>query len=181
MKDLRETIQLNFPRPSSDQDAELLHDPEAFGDSESEHYVSMRPADKPFQLPSRLRQPPVEVLRDLVEVYRTVIHFQPLPLFDPDDLLSRLTVFPQYLLWSFLALTLAFTSHEFYRNHQADAIELYACLAKDTVMKEAVEGSLKREVVQSLCLLSLKEIKGKCTRFQISYTYPPTSCSRIMY
>ncbi|KAB8255651.1 hypothetical protein BDV32DRAFT_154063 [Aspergillus pseudonomiae] len=104
---------------------------------------------------------PVEALDHFVEVYRTRIHLQPLPLFNLDGLRDRLVTSSRFLLYSFLALSLNFGSHEFYRGREQEAIELYTRSAEDATMKLAVEGISKIEVIESLCILALKDLIGQ--------------------
>lgn len=105
--------------------------------------------------------PPIEVLKYFIEIYRTKIHMQPLPLFDLSDIQQVLSGTSQFLLWSFLSLTLKFSSHQFYGGKEPEAIAFYTRSAEDQVMKLAVEGATCPKVSQSLCLLALSEIKGK--------------------
>lgn len=103
----------------------------------------------------------MEVLGHFIEVYRTRIHFQPLPLFNLEGLRDRLATSPRFLLHSFLALSLNFDSHEFYRGKEQEAVQLYSRSAEDATMKLAVEGISKIEVIESLCLLAVKDLIGK--------------------
>ncbi|KAB8208572.1 hypothetical protein BDV34DRAFT_189838 [Aspergillus parasiticus] len=119
-----------------------------------------RSDSNPCFAPSHL-EPPVEVLNHFVEVYRTRIHFQPLPLFNLEGLRDRLATSPRFLLHSFLALSLNFGSHEFYRGREQEAVQFYTRFAEDGTMKLAVEGISKIEVIESLCLLALKDLFGQ--------------------
>ncbi|KAI2882760.1 transcriptional regulator family: Fungal Specific TF [Aspergillus niger] len=103
--------------------------------------------------------PPAETLGHFIEVYRKVLHLQPLPLFDMDTLQSDLAKAPEFLLWSFLALILSFSGHEFYHGRESDARNFYSQSAEQAVVKMAVEGIPRVEVLQSLCLLALRHIK----------------------
>lgn len=96
-----------------------------------------------------------------METYKQSIHLQPLPLFSFADIEQYLTSAPKFLLWSFLALTLTFSSHEFYHGLEEEAIQFYADDAEEKVMKLAFEGTVEATVVQSLCLLAMRYIKGK--------------------
>ncbi|KAE8416583.1 hypothetical protein BDV36DRAFT_310045 [Aspergillus pseudocaelatus] len=116
--------------------------------------------NSPCFAPSYL-EPPVEVLGHFMEVYRTRIHFQPLPLFNLEGLRDRLANSPRFLLHSFLALSLNFGSHEFYRGREQEAVQLYTRSAEDATMKLAVEGISKIEVIESLCLLAVKDLIGQ--------------------
>lgn len=91
-----------------------------------------------------------------------IIHLQPLPLFRLEDLQKYLTTAPRFLLWSFLALTLTFSNHEFYGGRVSEAIEFYTQSAHDTVIKLAAEGVTRLEVTQSMCLLALRYVEGEC-------------------
>ncbi|GKZ25930.1 hypothetical protein AbraIFM66951_002460 [Aspergillus brasiliensis] len=76
-----------------------------------------------------------------------------------NTLQSDLTKAPEFLLWSFLSLLLQFSSHEYYHNKEADARNFYSHSAEQAVVKMAVEGIPRVEVLQSLCLLALRHIK----------------------
>ncbi|GKZ57639.1 hypothetical protein AnigIFM49718_002963 [Aspergillus niger] len=76
-----------------------------------------------------------------------------------DTLQSDLAKAPEFLLWSFLALILPFSGHEFYHGRELDARNFYAQSAEQVVVKMAVEGIPRVEVLQSLCLLALRHIK----------------------
>jgi hypothetical protein len=83
-----------------------------------------------------------------------------LPLFNPDDLWERMAILPQFLLHSFLALMLKFSIHEFYHGEEVEAASLYNRLAADATMRLAFDGAPRLEVIQSLCLLTLRNIAG---------------------
>ncbi|KIW23627.1 uncharacterized protein PV07_11813 [Cladophialophora immunda] len=114
---------------------------------------------------AKLPEPPPQVLDYLVDIYRKKIHLQPLPLLSPEDLRTIIDNSPQYLRWSFLALTVSFSNHDFYKGKSSEAIKLYSRSAADTVMKLAAGGNSRVDVLQSLCLLAFKDIKAhKLTR-----------------
>ncbi|KAJ3458906.1 hypothetical protein MRS44_013015 [Fusarium solani] len=102
--------------------------------------------------------PPPEALNHFVQIYKTTLHLQPLPLFNPDDLWERMAILPQFLLHSFLALMLKFSIHEFYHGEEVEAASLYNRLAADATMRLAFDGAPRLEVIQSLCLLTLRNI-----------------------
>lgn len=116
---------------------------------------------KPIELSSPSLEPPVHVLDHLVEVYRTRIHLRPLPLFNLEGLRDRLANSPRFLLHSFLALSLNFGSHGFFRGREQEAVQFYTRSAQDGTMELAVEGISKVEVIESLCLLAVKDLIGK--------------------
>ncbi|KID65088.1 Transcription factor, fungi, partial [Metarhizium hybridum] len=103
-------------------------------------------------------EPSAEALAHFVKIYRDRIYFQPLPLFDPQCLKDRLHLFPYYLRWSFLALALHFSTHEFYSGNESEATALYMTSARGVVQELSTQGVVKTEVLQSLCLLALCEI-----------------------
>ncbi|PWY93101.1 hypothetical protein BO94DRAFT_359431 [Aspergillus sclerotioniger CBS 115572] len=103
--------------------------------------------------------PPTQTLEHLIYVYRRTLHLQPLPLFNIDTLRTHLTRAPEFLLWSFLALALTFSSHEFYQNKESEARKFYTQSAEEAVLKMAIEDIPRVEVIQSLCLLALRHIK----------------------
>lgn len=108
--------------------------------------------------------PPSEVLDHLVEVYRIKLHFQPLQLFRLVGLRDHLLTSPQFLRWSFLALTLHFSSHEFYSGCEAEAIEFYGTSSRQEATGLALQGIPRLEVLQALSLLVLVDVAGKyCT------------------
>ncbi|KAE8375415.1 hypothetical protein BDV26DRAFT_14948 [Aspergillus bertholletiae] len=104
---------------------------------------------------------PVEVLDHFVEIYRQRIHFQPLPLLNLNGLRSHLAASSSLLLHSFLALALHFGSHEFYRGREQEALQFYTRSAEDATMRLAAEGISKLEVIESLCLLAMKDLIGQ--------------------
>ncbi|SCO84176.1 uncharacterized protein FRV6_08303 [Fusarium oxysporum] len=110
-------------------------------------------------------EPPSDLLTDFVNAYREKIYFQPLPLFEPKRFQLKTGTLPQYLRWSFLALSLHYTSHNFYYGLEAKAIEYYTTSARSVVVDMAAEGLVKLEVMQALCLLALCDhIAGKSSR-----------------
>lgn len=117
--------------------------------------------------------PPAETLGHFIEVYRKVLHLQPLPLFDMDTLQSDLAKAPEFLLWSFLALILSFSGHEFYHGRESDARNFYSQSAEQAVVKMAVEGIPRVEVLQSLCLLALRHIKGTYPKINVKDLFSP--------
>jgi hypothetical protein len=108
-------------------------------------------------------EPPADLLSDFVGAYREKLYFQPLPLFDPRRLQLKIGTSPHYLRWSFLALTLHFTSHSFYYGLEAKAIEYYTTSARSIVVDMAAEGLAQLEVMQTLCLLALCDHIGTST------------------
>lgn len=108
-------------------------------------------------------EPPNHVLKHISEVYRLVIHFQPLPLLRLDRLVERLGHGPPFLRWSFLALTLSFSSHPFYANKESEAIEFYTRSAGDLTNRLAADGLTSLDLTQSLCLQVLGHLKGRDT------------------
>lgn len=90
-----------------------------------------------------------------------MIHLQPLPLFRLSDLPEYLASSPGHLLDSFLALTLSFKAHIESETSQFQGIENYVRSAEDAVKKLACQGVTRLDIVQSLCLLALREIIGE--------------------
>ncbi|CVK99047.1 uncharacterized protein FPRN_03862 [Fusarium proliferatum] len=110
-------------------------------------------------------EPPSDLLADFVNAYREKLYFQPVPLFDPKRLQLKIGTLPQYLRWSFLALSLHYTSHNFYYGLEGKAIEYYTTSARSVVVDMAAEGLVQLEVMQALCLLALCDhIAGKSSR-----------------
>ncbi|KAF9877467.1 hypothetical protein CkaCkLH20_05167 [Colletotrichum karsti] len=101
---------------------------------------------------------PPNILDELLDFYNRMIHQQPLPLFRTADLSDYLGSSPRHLLDSFLALTLSFKAHVDGETNQSNAIEHYVRSAEDTVKKLACQGVPRLDVVQSLCLLALRDV-----------------------
>lgn len=104
--------------------------------------------------------PPLEVLDHLIEVYRLKIHLQPLQLFILPGLRQYLLEKPRFLRWSFLALVLHFTSHDFFSGREVEAIELYSTASRQDVTSLALQGMPRLEVLQALSLLVLVDVSG---------------------
>ncbi|KAF5566445.1 hypothetical protein FPHYL_3768 [Fusarium phyllophilum] len=104
---------------------------------------------------------PQDVLTHFLQVYSQKVHLQPLPLFDLSTLGRRLNNAPQYFLYSFLALMLEFTTHEYFQNKHAEASSYYSRSAATTIQRLAAEGKHQVEIVQALCMTALKDIAGK--------------------
>lgn len=96
-----------------------------------------------------------------IEIYRSRLHSQPLPLFNPDSLHEHVARFPQFLLKCFLAAVLPFSEHSFYDSSKSDAMEFYVRSAREAVIPRATEGTGAAELLQSLCLLTLSDIAGR--------------------
>lgn len=105
--------------------------------------------------------PPPEVIAYFIKEYGTTVHLQPLPLFDLDNLTAKLGSSPRYLVHSFLALMLEFSSHRFYHGKQEQAASYYTGSAVATTQQLASEGKPRVELIQALCMLSFRDIKGK--------------------
>ncbi|KAF9891514.1 hypothetical protein FE257_003981 [Aspergillus nanangensis] len=128
-------------------------------DSEHSGQIELR-----FQ-PSTCPHPSPEDLAHFVEIYRTKLDCQPLPLFNIDSLSIEAAYLPQFLLRSFLAITVVFTEHRFYGSSKAEAIEFYTRTAREAVIHLATEGHISLHVLQALCLLTLGDLAaGKQSR-----------------
>ncbi|WAO86322.1 Zn(2)-C6 fungal-type domain-containing protein [Fusarium falciforme] len=104
-------------------------------------------------------EPTPEALKHFVDVYRTKLHLQPLPLFNVQGLEEQLATGPQFLLWSFMALTMMFSTHPFYEGQESAAVDFYTCTAEERIKSLASEGVLIPELTKSLCLIALKHLK----------------------
>ncbi|KAE8315412.1 hypothetical protein BDV41DRAFT_562865 [Aspergillus transmontanensis] len=107
-------------------------------------------------------QPPIEVIEYYVDVYRTKVHLQPLPLFRLERLADQLLAGPQFVLWSFLSLMLTISSHDFFKDQEHLAEDFYGRSSEDITMRLALDGELRSDVTLSLCLIAMKHIK--CSR-----------------
>ncbi|KAF5708532.1 C6 transcription factor [Fusarium mundagurra] len=106
-------------------------------------------------------QPTREALTHFVKVYETKIHLQPLPLFRLDRLEEQLLDGPDFLLWSFMALTLMLSTYPFYDGQRTAARDFYTRKAEEVVSNLASEGDISPEVTQSLCLIALKHLNNQ--------------------
>ncbi|KAF5632034.1 C6 transcription factor [Fusarium sp. NRRL 52700] len=106
-------------------------------------------------------QPTRDALEHFVEVYKTRIHLQPLPLFKLDRLEEQLLDGPHFLLWSFMALTLMLSTHTFYDDQTTFARDFYTRKAEEVVGVLASEGNVSPEVTQALCLIALKHLNNQ--------------------
>ncbi|KAF5537114.1 C6 transcription factor [Fusarium phyllophilum] len=106
-------------------------------------------------------QPTQEALKHFVKVYETKVHLQPLPLFRLDKLEEQLLDGRQFLLWSFMALTLMLSTHPFYDGQKTFARDFYTRKAEEVVSILAFEGDTSPQVTQSLCLIALKYLNNQ--------------------
>lgn len=104
--------------------------------------------------------PGLSVINHYVGVYKKKIHLQPLPLFAEPDIAVKLSNGPQYLLWSFMTLMLQFSTHEYFNGQESIADDFYSRKAEQIVMEMASEGVPTTELIQALCLIVLKHLKG---------------------
>ncbi|KAK6227490.1 hypothetical protein QIS74_01045 [Colletotrichum tabaci] len=142
------------PVPSRDDEASLSN-----GEDAVVHDDASGPQGSFFD-PTASPEPPPDALEHLIRVYRKDIAFKPLPLFGRSTLRSRLSSpTPRFLRRSFLALTLRFGTHPFFRGKEGECADFYAASAYADLMPLALEGVATVEVVQSLCLLALQDLK----------------------
>lgn len=94
-------------------------------------------------------------------MYRIKLHLQPLQLFKLAGLRDHLLASSQFLRWSFLALLLHFSSHDFYSGQEAEATAFYTTSSRQEVTSLASQGIPRLEVVQALSLLVLVDVAGK--------------------
>ncbi|KAF5669989.1 hypothetical protein FHETE_4672 [Fusarium heterosporum] len=102
--------------------------------------------------------PPSEVLDHLLAIYRIKFHLQPLQLFKLNDLKDDLKTSSQFLLYSFLALTVRHSTHDFYKDQKAAAVDLYANSAHQIVISLASQGVTRIDVIRALCMLVLVDV-----------------------
>ncbi|SCO90116.1 uncharacterized protein FRV6_14244 [Fusarium oxysporum] len=102
-----------------------------------------------------------DILDHLIDVYRVKLHIQPLPLFNIGTLREVLANAQPYLVWSFVALTLPLSSPEYPGHPDPETVARDTQSAESTVMRMATDGIPRLDVVQSLCLLALKDVMGK--------------------
>lgn len=98
-----------------------------------------------------------------MQAYESRVHAQPLQLFETSGLALHLLGSPQYLLWSFLSLTLRFSTPEFYHDQATEAIDFYMDSAHRCVLDLTRQGVADIGIIQALCLLALSEILGMKT------------------
>lgn len=102
------------------------------------------------------------MLKDFVEIYRTRIYFQPIPLLVLKDLEIRIAEFPRFLRWSFFAVILHFLEpgHCFFGGKESEASEFYSNFARQSALGLASEGIASLELIQSLCILAFCDTLG---------------------
>ncbi|KAJ4039126.1 hypothetical protein NW756_008440 [Fusarium oxysporum] len=108
-----------------------------------------------------------DILDHLIDVYRVKLHIQPLPLFNIGTLREVLANAQPYLVWSFVALTLPLSSPEYPGHPDPETVARDTQSAESTVMRMATDGIPRLDVVQSLCLLALKDVMGRCEVFSL--------------
>lgn len=126
---------------------------DSFAPSRSAHLI-----DYLTLLTNSSPEPMRHVLEHFVNIYIERAHLQPLPLFDPENLLDHLSAGPNYLLWSFMALVLHFGAHSFYSGCEGQAVSFYTRSGNNSVTKLAADGVAKTEMLQAICLLALRNI-----------------------
>ena len=109
----------------------------------------------------RRPDPGLLVINHFVDVYNKTIHLQPLPVFVEPDVAVKIRNGPQYLLWSFMSLMLQFSTHQYFHGQESIAADFYSKKSEQTVMEMASEGVPTTELIQALCLITLKHLKGK--------------------
>ncbi|KAF5008202.1 hypothetical protein FDECE_5535 [Fusarium decemcellulare] len=101
---------------------------------------------------------PLEMFTNALDIYQTMIHLQPLPLFRLSDLSDYLNSSPRFLLYSFFALTNSFRNRAGHDNGSGLMVADEIRSAEDEVKKLAFQGIPRMDVVQSLCLLALRDV-----------------------
>ena len=105
-------------------------------------------------------EPPSDMLDNAVTVYRDRINFQPVSLFCPRNLRETLAKAPQFLQWTFLALTIMYSGGFTSDLSKLEAVKTQSESARMVVTQLAAKGNPKLEVSQSLCLMALADILG---------------------
>lgn len=60
-----------------------------------------------------------------------------------------------------MALTIKFSTHEFYAGQESVAADFYTRASEESVTNLASEGASTPELTQALCLIALKHLKSK--------------------
>lgn len=103
------------------------------------------------------------LLSDAVEVYLELLHLQPLPLFPETDLLKRIGTASRHLVCSFLSLTFQIKSPTTRLPQLNDEAHRYMLSAEAETKRLASDGEARVDIVQSLCLLALRDLLGTGT------------------
>lgn len=99
-----------------------------------------------------------ELIHRLVQTYMEHVHNQPMPLFEPNELIpSIIRAWPKHLLLSFAALTARFSSNVLTEQERRQ----YQRQARHEVLSRLTDKESSTEVLQSLCFLILGAIAGK--------------------
>lgn len=101
-----------------------------------------------------------KALDNAIQVYKTKIHLQPLPLFSMQGLSDYLAESSPFLRYSFLALCLNFIPTSPTSGLNSDTSRNYSRVSHESVMKLVSKGTATLEILQALCLLALNDILG---------------------
>jgi hypothetical protein len=99
-----------------------------------------------------------------VIVYLRDIHLQPLPIFDSRSLQEHLSGSPSFVRYGFYSLTMSFM--DCFEQTDSGSMESYADSARQQAILLAASGDPRVDVLQTLCMLALIDIKCKhsCTQ-----------------
>ncbi|KAH7063487.1 carboxyl transferase domain-containing protein [Macrophomina phaseolina] len=108
--------------------------------------------------------PSVEVLQDAADVYFRHCQNQPYCYFLESTFRQRLDEgsLPSYLLYSFMAVATRFSTHPFFEDHHAEAIESYARLAWSEILEKSFSDDHDVDVstVQAANMLAVIDFEG---------------------
>lgn len=95
----------------------------------------------------------------MVDVYFQYCHMQPLWLFDHGDLDSPDNYCEEIIL-ALMALTLPYSSNIRFRGRTEELSRHYSKLARDHILLQVTEGSVKLSTIQGLCILAFANFIG---------------------
>lgn len=96
----------------------------------------------------------------MVDVYFQYCHMQPLWLFDHGDLDSPDNYCEEIIL-ALMALTLPYSSNVRFRGRTEELSRHYSKLARDHILLQVTEGSVKLSTIQGLCILAFANFIGE--------------------
>lgn len=65
---------------------------------------------------------------------------------------------------AFLAITVRFSTDEFFEDARTNAVEFYKNAARNILFRQVAEPTGSLDVLQSFCLLCLSEIYGRSSK-----------------
>lgn len=104
-------------------------------------------------------EPPPELVQHAIRVYKRAIHLQPLPLLEGPDMAEHLKHAPHFLSWSLISLALSIEQPDLH-DLDLETMNQQVAYSRSIVRRLTAQGLPRADLVQSLCLLAMKDIIG---------------------